>query len=97
MSYITVDYLVVAGGGGGGAGAGGGGGAGGLRTASSVSVAIDSPITVTVGAGGNGCGGYPTGGYANPTVGENSVFHFLAFVCRASAGEDRQEARQGCR
>ena len=35
--------------------------------------------------------------HTKPRVGENSVFHFLAFVCRASAGEGRQEARQGCR
>jgi hypothetical protein len=58
VTYVEVEYLVIAGGGGGGGGwnaNGGGGGAGGYRTATLADViATGAATTITVGAGGAG-------------------------------------------
>jgi len=79
-SFLTVDYLVIAGGGGGGR-SGGGGGAGGYRTTtttsganstaeSALSLSKGTNYTVTVGGGGAGTNTDGTTG----TQGESSVF-----------------------
>jgi hypothetical protein len=76
-SFISVDYLLVAGGGGGGTFFGAGAGAGGLRSTvtatggggsleTAATIAKSTNYTVTVGAGG-----------ANTVVGSNSVFSSL--------------------
>lgn len=79
-SFITVDYLVIAGGGGGGGDAAGGGGAGGYRTSAGTSGALSSAegslglsgatnYSVTIGAGGAGNTAQGVG-----TNGSNSIF-----------------------
>lgn len=83
LSFVNIDFLVLAGGGGGGANYAGGGGAGGLRSSvsstgggasaeASLSLTRGTSYTVTVGAGGaNNSGGY------SGSDGNNSVFHTI--------------------
>ena len=97
-TFITVDYLVLAGGGAGGGGStgvGGGGGAGGLRSTvtasggtpgtveSALALTASTNYTVTVGAGGSGFTTSPTRG----NNGSNSVFSTISSIGGGGGGD----------